>query len=288
VISAGTQGDGATTSANTEITLTFTGSTGPDPAACATLSDWFLAYEQVREPLLTCSITGTTGRLTVASPPASPNVQVGLTYVPTAQQLILTNSTVLDTTTGDDLQQLHWWCRRPGPASVPWTGKPDETCTVPSPGKIDLQVDLIYVGATTSPTQDYALFCDPTPLDAIDDAVRVGESFNQFGTMPIRYASQGISTLLVPHGTAISSALPAVAGVTDVAGGTMRRQATSVLIPVLGPNERVEYRFALEVDSGLATGTTYGCALRPSQSGAPLSLTMPAMLRIGPAQFFSQ
>ncbi len=68
----------------------------------------------------------------------------------------------------------------------------------------------------------------------------------------------------------------------------MRRQDASRGSPALQPNEAIEYRFALEVEAGMAVGTVFGCELRPAQSNDPLSSVVPARIRVGSAQFVSQ
>jgi hypothetical protein len=83
----GSQGDGAAAAKNTEITILIDGTTGPDPAKCSPLTDWYLAYGQRRADLLTCSINGTTARFTANVAPSSPLVFLAMTYLPTMQQI---------------------------------------------------------------------------------------------------------------------------------------------------------------------------------------------------------
>jgi hypothetical protein len=94
VMEQGVQGDGIGALHNNLITITMRGSVGPDPSICADREAWFLAYEQQRQPIAECVITGTALRLTVAQPPPEVNTSLALTFLPTGQQLALTNHTV--------------------------------------------------------------------------------------------------------------------------------------------------------------------------------------------------
>jgi hypothetical protein len=94
VMEKGVQGDGVGVVQNTLLTITMRGPVGPDPAICAELDAWFLAYEQQRQPIAACVLQGTALRLTVAQPPAAVNTSLALTFLPTGQQLALSNHIV--------------------------------------------------------------------------------------------------------------------------------------------------------------------------------------------------
>jgi hypothetical protein len=283
---SGVMGDGANSANNTRVTVTMQGPTGPDPVACIDLNSFDLRYAGVQQPVATCAITGTSMQLTVATPPVSPATALTLAYLPTTQQIGLTNSTVSGATDGASLEQRQWMCRRPGTApTIHWQGPVNTVCGVPSPGLVDVQVDLVWVGTGGSPAHNYALWCDATPDDAIDQGVRLGTEFHQYGTLPIRYASQQGSSILLPDGTAISPEMPAIGGISAVGGGTMRRQEASNTLPNLTQNQRTEYRFALEFEEGVALNTTFACELRPAQASGRLSSILPARIQVRPATF---
>ena len=108
-------------------------------------------------------MTGSTMELIAATPPASPATVLALTYLPTGQQIPITNQTVREPSTGDDLEQHSWWCRPdslvddPVAADAqPWVGLPNDVCRVASPGIINLRVDLVNVGVVESPAKPIA------------------------------------------------------------------------------------------------------------------------------------
>jgi Concanavalin A-like lectin/glucanases superfamily/Right handed beta helix region len=281
VMVSGIMGDGTNSANNTRVTVTLQGPTGADPAACATLDNFDLRYATVRQPVATCAITGTSMQLTVATPPVSPATALTLAYLPEGQQISLTNSTVAGATDGASLEQRQWMCRRPGTSpTIHWQAPVNTVCGVPSPGLVDVQVDLVWVGTGSSPAQNYALWCDATPDDAIDQGVRLGTEFDQYGTLPIRYASQHASSFLITDGTPITPEMPAIGGIAAVGGGTMRRQEASNTLPNLAQNQRTEYRFALEFDEAIPSNTTFACELRPAQASGRLSSIIPARIEV--------
>ena len=286
VMTSGSQGDAVTAASNTAIHVTMAGVVGPDPAACLTLSHFILTYGTQVQPLATCALNGTSLQASVTVPPPDRNTVIALTYAPTAQQIILTNQTVSTPDESAGFEQRQWICRRPGASPlIHWQGPINSLCTVPSPGAIDVQMDLVWAGQGESPAQTYALWCDATPDDSLDHAVRLGAAFHQHGVLPLRYAPQGAHAHLLADGTPIVAVMQAAMGTIPVAGGTMRRQDASGGSPTLQPNEAIEYRFALEVEAGIAVGTVFGCELRPAQSNDPLSSVVPARIRVGSAQF---
>jgi fibronectin type 3 domain-containing protein len=286
VMVSGVMGDGANSANNTRVTVTMQGPTGPDPTACTDLDQFDLRYAGVPQLVATCAITGTSMQLTASTPPITPATELTLTYLPTGQQISLTNSTVSGATDGASLEQRQWLCRRPGTSpTIRWQAPVNTVCGVPSPGLVDVQVDLVWVGTGSSPAHNYALWCDATPDDAIDQGVRLGTEFNQHGTLPVRYASQHGSSLLIADGAAIAPEMPPIGGITAVAGGTMRRQEASNTLPNLAQNQRTEYRFALEFEEGITLNTTFACELRPDQASGRLSSILPARIQVRPATF---
>jgi hypothetical protein len=206
--------------------------------------------------------------------------------LPEAQQISLTNSTVAGATDGASLEQRQWMCRRPGTLpTIHWQAPVNTVCGVPSPGLVDVQVDLVWVGTGSSPAHNYALWCDATPDDAIDQGVRLGTAFDEHGTLPIRYAPQQPNVLVIPDGTAITPEMPAIGGIATVGGGTMRRQEASNTLPNLAQNQRTEYRFALEFAESILANTTFACELRPAQASGRLSSIIPARIQVRPAAF---
>ena len=289
VLVSGVQGDGLAAAQNRHLSVVFSGTVGPDPTACADLLNWDLTYDTTRQPLSSCAISGTAGQLVAVAPPPLPTTPLTLTYVPTGQGITLTNSTVVDVTAGVGLEQWRWWCRRPGLSPfIAWHGPINTVCHVPSPGLVDVQLDLLWTGAGSSPAQDYALYCDATPDDEIDQAVRVGTVFDQYGPLPLRYKAQGTSQLVFSDGTPIPPVFPAIAGRTAVEGGVMHRTEAAFSSPVLATNQYVEDRYALEVAPGVPLQTTFACERRPASGGVRLDSVVPALIRVGAAQFVSQ
>ena len=164
---------------------------------------------------------------------------------------------------------------------IAWQGPINTVCHVPSPGLVDVQLDLLWTGAGSSPAQDYALYCDATPDDEIDQAVPVGTVLTSMA--PCRYAIKRKAPVTgVLPGAAIAPVFPAIAGRTAVEGGVMHRTEAAFSSPVLATNEYVEDRYALEVAPGVPLQTTFACQRRPASGGVRLDSVVPALIRSGP------
>ena len=281
IMDTGVHGDGALSPANTRVVVTTIGVA--DPAVCTDHDPFFYTYAGVREPVISCSLTASTLTLLVASPPPSPATVLALKYQPTGQQISVVNQTVPEVTTGDGLQQSSWWCRPDG-ATAPehWVALPNEQCSVPSPGILNVRVDLVNIGASTSPDQGYVLFCDTDPLDLIPAQRIVEDSTSPLGV----FLNQ--STYGEPDGSPRVPVLPTIPGVTAVTAGTMERNDLISIAPALAPNTRTEYEFSLAFSGGLARGTVFHCGLRPAASGAALEETNLATIRIDESRWFVQ
>lgn len=143
-------------------------------------------------------------------------------------------------------------------------------------------LDVANVGATESPAQGYALYCDDDPLDQLPAVAITDDPLAPIG---LSYATTGRG---IPDGTPRPVILPPVEGMTDVVAGTLRRQAAQTISPVLAPNTRTMYEHALRVAPGQPMGKQWTCELKTDAEAAFEAGSQAASLVIGPAQFTSR
>jgi Alginate lyase len=272
VLNAPVLGDSTTVDHNTRVRDTL--AAAPSGSNCDNLNNFYFADNGSQIAVVSCSLNATALELRLAAPPALPTDTLALTWVPTAQQVIVANNMFVDSGPGASIEERQFWCRSGlATENTYWIKAPNTLCAAASPSTVNVRLDLVNTGAASSAAQDFSLYCTDNPLDPLRMR-RVDENCENPLKLCLNASGTGIA-----DGATLPKSLPDLTGITFLTA-IMKRSQQIFATPSIPVNSRLEYEMALRFGADIPRDTLYTCDARPTLTGAPLAAVTPAQLKI--------